>query len=299
MTLRKDKLYPHITGVLGDEGENPGVLAVHAVLDPSEHYPEDGRIIVGSPTQSTALPGYLPDLGGFATGIAGAERLIATLQQAVSDIRAATGRAVHGVWDHPPYLMGFHRIGRLDAVGRRSLWLKEEQGAFELRAGREGDDAHVRVTSENPQYEDLASAMGCARFAAEYEEANGLALAPLGIEHYGYETPLETVTSDPSEHTTVFTFRDAGRDQRFRVIVRHGRHFAVQYPNAGDPDFVDPATQSSVYWESVTKMTTGIAADQVMALLLGHLGAAESRVFQGACKMTAGGVTTIDLGDIT
>lgn len=71
---------------------------------------------------------------------------------------------------------GFHRIGRLCDAGRRSLWLREEADAFELRAGREGDDAHVRVTSEHPMYRELSEVLSAARFAAEYEQRQGLAL---------------------------------------------------------------------------------------------------------------------------
>jgi hypothetical protein len=71
---------------------------------------------------------------------------------------------------------GFHRIGRIDSVGRRSLWLREEQGAIELRAGRDGDDACVRVTSADPLYRELAHVLGCARFAAECEQSDGMAL---------------------------------------------------------------------------------------------------------------------------
>lgn len=68
---------------------------------------------------------------------------------------------------------GFHRIGRIDDVGRRSLWLREEVHAFELRAGREGDDAHVRVSHEHPLFSELYTVMNAARFASEYESPNG------------------------------------------------------------------------------------------------------------------------------
>lgn len=71
---------------------------------------------------------------------------------------------------------GFHRIGRQDAVGRRSLWLREEESAVELRAGREGDDASVRISKEHPLYHDLVTVLGCARFAAEWEAEGGTAL---------------------------------------------------------------------------------------------------------------------------
>jgi hypothetical protein len=87
--MDKSKLYPHIDGVLGDDGENPGVLAVVAVLTPGSSYPDWGRIIVGSPESSDLIEGYIPDLGGFSCGVDAAERLIATLQQAVNDVRVA------------------------------------------------------------------------------------------------------------------------------------------------------------------------------------------------------------------
>lgn len=93
MTTPPTISYPHVTGVFGDQGENEGVLAVMAILDPSPHYPDNGRIIVGSPTETPSIGGYIPDLGGFSMGLAGAERLIAVLQRAVTDIRTATGQA--------------------------------------------------------------------------------------------------------------------------------------------------------------------------------------------------------------
>lgn len=86
------KLYPHVTGIFGDGGENEGALAVSAQLDPSPHYP-CARIIVGSPSQTPTIAGYIPDLGGFSCGIDGAERLVATLQLAMHDVRVATGQA--------------------------------------------------------------------------------------------------------------------------------------------------------------------------------------------------------------
>lgn len=71
---------------------------------------------------------------------------------------------------------GFVRIGRIDDAVRRSLWLKEEADAFELRAGREGDDAFVRVTRDNPQWHDLHECVSRARYAAEWEDKHGFAL---------------------------------------------------------------------------------------------------------------------------
>lgn len=82
------KTYPHITDVRGDDGENLGALAVTAVLDPSPYCPPAVRIIVGSPTRTPTIDGYIPDLGGFSCGVEGAKQLIATLQEAVRDVEA-------------------------------------------------------------------------------------------------------------------------------------------------------------------------------------------------------------------
>jgi hypothetical protein len=76
---------------------------------------------------------------------------------------------------------GWRRIGRIDAVGRRSMWIRETAGSIELCAGREGDDAYVRITPENPQWTDLLDVLLCARFAAEWEDPEGLALERDGL----------------------------------------------------------------------------------------------------------------------
>ena len=62
---------------------------------------------------------------------------------------------------------GWVRIGVIDSRRRRSLWLREGKGWFELRAGREGDDAHVRVDRSNPQFSELSDVLSYARFASE------------------------------------------------------------------------------------------------------------------------------------
>jgi hypothetical protein len=77
------KLYPHITGLRGDEGENAATLAIAAVLDPSPHYPDAGRIIVGSPETSEA------ELGGWCSGPEAAVQLAETLLEAAADVDAA------------------------------------------------------------------------------------------------------------------------------------------------------------------------------------------------------------------
>jgi len=92
MPLSDTRTYPHITGISGDCGENPAVLAVTAVLNPSPDWPESGRIIVGGPVKSPKLEGPLPDIGGFSMSEDGAIATILTLATAVIDIRRATGR---------------------------------------------------------------------------------------------------------------------------------------------------------------------------------------------------------------
>ncbi len=88
------------------------------------------------------------------------------------------------------FLPGFDRIGRLDAVGRRSLWMRFEPGPsaqLVLRAGREGDDLTVTICSDNPLYLPIVDIMCAARFAAEWEDPTGRAL-----EFEQYITELET-----------------------------------------------------------------------------------------------------------
>jgi len=87
---------------------------------------------------------------------------------------------------------GFDRIGRIDAVGRRSLWLKvnlrpapltyvynDDVESIELRAGREGDDVKAKFDRSNMSkeaFDMLVDALTTARFAAEWEDPNGNAL---------------------------------------------------------------------------------------------------------------------------
>lgn len=343
MPDKDSKLYPHVTGVNGNDGEDPSVLVIMAVLDPSPNYPEVGRIIVGSPRKSDKLEGHIPNLGGFCCGVDGAKQLITTLQQAVSDVEAALGRSgrspqfssvMRGLrlmkghfdedghdwtqgtdmadivaacewidampdmgvaWKNPD---GFVRIGRLDAAGRRSLWLKEEPDAFELRAGRGGDDIHLRVTSDNPLFHELYDAMTRARFAAEFEHDGGLALTPMGIERFGYEDPEDEIEDEIGRATTVYhlAIHSPGRwkeDKRFRVIVRAGRHFAVQH-RINEADTIEGRR---FYWEPVTEKACGIAPDQVLCALLVNL---RIRVADDEAVDTTvvKNVTTIELGTL-
>lgn len=71
---------------------------------------------------------------------------------------------------------GWRRIGRIDRPQRRSLWIRKHGDSIELCAGREGDDAYVRITPENPQWRELEAVLSRARFAAEYEDSDGLTL---------------------------------------------------------------------------------------------------------------------------
>ncbi len=79
---------------------------------------------------------------------------------------------------------GWVEIGMpCSAAGRRSVWMKvhwaspeaEERGyasldavrAIEFRAGREGDDAHVIVDQDNPQFAELLNLALVAAYAAD------------------------------------------------------------------------------------------------------------------------------------
>ncbi len=77
------KLYPPIAGLRGDEGENDAILVVAAVLTTSPHYPDAGRIIVGSPGASDA------EVGGWSSGPEAAVQLAETLLEAARDVDAA------------------------------------------------------------------------------------------------------------------------------------------------------------------------------------------------------------------
>ena len=75
---------------------------------------------------------------------------------------------------------GWLRIGRIDSPRRRSLWIRDTRGAepaIELCAGREGDDAYVKITPDNPQWREIQHLLSCAKFAAEFEDPDGLTLA--------------------------------------------------------------------------------------------------------------------------
>ena len=74
----------------------------------------------------------------------------------------------------------WHRIG---VDGRRSLWVRfimavdsiewtaETIAAIECRAGREGDDAEIRIDKTNPQFEPMLELFLTAEYAAEISSA--------------------------------------------------------------------------------------------------------------------------------
>lgn len=86
-----NKLYPHITGLRTDEGENPTVIAVVAITDPDpgNNYPETARIIVGSPRRSHDHPGWFSRVDGFSGGREAIRKLAITMMNAARDVDAA------------------------------------------------------------------------------------------------------------------------------------------------------------------------------------------------------------------
>jgi len=64
---------------------------------------------------------------------------------------------------------GWFRIGRWCSAERRSLWarLDSDSGAVELCAGREGDDAYVRVERGDAAHEGILDVVTYAKYATE------------------------------------------------------------------------------------------------------------------------------------
>jgi len=129
---------------------------------------------------------------GRAIGDTDIERQVRSIAATIRD-----GRRPHPELGLP----GFVRIGRIDAVGRRSLWmritepensdalrdddgrkLRHERGVIELRAGREGGDAQVTIPMDSPLSRDLYDVLSTARYAAEWEDPTGFALE---VDDYG------------------------------------------------------------------------------------------------------------------
>lgn len=71
--------------------------------------------------------------------------------------------------------IGWMRIGRYCDVDRRSLWLRwlgqdQQDAGFELCAGREGGDNHVKILPTNPAYAALADVLSTQVYAVECRE---------------------------------------------------------------------------------------------------------------------------------
>lgn len=62
---------------------------------------------------------------------------------------------------------GWVRIGLYDAAERRSLWVRYTDDAIELCAGREGDDAYMKLDKANQAFGELLEILQCALFARE------------------------------------------------------------------------------------------------------------------------------------
>lgn len=95
---KKDKSYKHISGLLTDDGQSPTVLAVHAVMDAGDTYPDEARIIVGTPSRSPDVVGPVTQMSGagFSASPQAARRLAFTLLEAARDVDAAHGRLTAG-----------------------------------------------------------------------------------------------------------------------------------------------------------------------------------------------------------
>lgn len=304
----KTKTYPHVTGIRGDEGESPTALAVTAVLDPSPHYPDEGRIIMGSPTRpDRPVPDFLSCVDGCSMSVAAAEDLIDILGRAVSDIRAATSTSKVDVRPFVEQLDGFQRIGRMDAAGRRSLWMRVTRGiggidpSIELRAGRDGNDAGVVIDPSNPQYGPLTDVLCAARFAAEWEDRGGNGLDPMGIERFGFEDPDDDVR--PIDDNLVVVYRIRLKDlsrwkepQHFRLIVRPRSHFALQHRVDGS----DIIEGDAYYWQPALHMHCGVTADYVMSVILQQIAFRFMMLGSGLPRVDAKlNVQLVDLGEYT
>lgn len=82
----------HVRGLRGNDGEDESVMAVMVETDQSPHYPECGRIIVGSPEASPLLDGHLPNLGGFCGSPYAIEQFARVLLHGVALARKAIAK---------------------------------------------------------------------------------------------------------------------------------------------------------------------------------------------------------------
>jgi hypothetical protein len=62
---------------------------------------------------------------------------------------------------------GWEQIGSYDHVGRRGMWVRFHDGAFELCSGREGDDAYVRIDTSNEAFPELERVLSYQAWAQE------------------------------------------------------------------------------------------------------------------------------------
>jgi hypothetical protein len=95
---KKDKSYNHISGLLTDDGQSPTVLAVHAIMDVGDTYPDEARIIIGTPSRSPDVIGPVTQMSGagFSASPQAARRLAFTLLKAARDVDAAQGSLTDG-----------------------------------------------------------------------------------------------------------------------------------------------------------------------------------------------------------
>lgn len=192
--MSKTKCYPHVTGIYGDQGENPSALAIHAVLDPSPNYPENGRIIVGSPATTPTIPGYIPNLGGFNGGPAAIERLASTLLEAARDVRAAMEPA-------PAPGAPAMRLVDLDDLERKARAATQE-GLWELRVpDRGGGIEGVIVETEDGR--QIAEAYDSTRWSDAECIASGEHIAaaspPVVLALIARIRELETAARDVAD----------------------------------------------------------------------------------------------------
>ena len=114
---KKDKSYKHISGLLTDDGQSPTVLAVHAIMDAGDTYPDEARIIVGTPSRSPDVVGPVTQRSGagFSASPIAARRLAFTLLEAARDVDASRGVDAPGREDHlfAAIMRGLH-IGTKD-----------------------------------------------------------------------------------------------------------------------------------------------------------------------------------------
>lgn len=68
---------------------------------------------------------------------------------------------------------GWEQIGNYDHVGRRSLWVRFHDESFELCAGREGDDAYVRIDASNEAFMELERVLSYQAWAQEVSLGEG------------------------------------------------------------------------------------------------------------------------------